>query len=118
MAGRGCRSRSPGLGVCGRVVLGDDGEGAGSGGHNGGQEDEGGRDETVVQRMPARAEAARLPADWVTAPYDVAVGLPLGTDPMPYAEAGATWWMPDLAPDTLSRDQVRDVVRDGPAPAS
>jgi alkanesulfonate monooxygenase SsuD/methylene tetrahydromethanopterin reductase-like flavin-dependent oxidoreductase (luciferase family) len=52
-----------------------------------------------------------------TAPYDVAIGLPLGTDPMPYAEAGATWWMPDLAPDTLSRDQIRGVVRDGPAPA-
>jgi alkanesulfonate monooxygenase SsuD/methylene tetrahydromethanopterin reductase-like flavin-dependent oxidoreductase (luciferase family) len=52
-----------------------------------------------------------------TAPYDVAVGLPLGTDPMSYAEAGATWWMPDLAPDTVSRDQVRGVVRDGPAPA-
>ena len=52
-----------------------------------------------------------------TAPYDVAVGLPLGTDPMPYAEAGATWWMPDLAPDTLSLDQVRGVIRDGPAPA-
>ncbi len=47
-----------------------------------------------------------------TAPYDVAVGLPLGTDPLPYAEAGATWWMPDLALDTLSPDQVRGVVRD------
>ena len=51
------------------------------------------------------------------APYDVAVGLPVGTDPMPFVEAGATWWLPDLAPDTLSLDQVRGVVRDGPAPA-
>ncbi len=50
------------------------------------------------------------------APYDVAVCLPLGTDPRPYAEAGATWWMPELDPDTVSRDQVRGMVRDGPAP--
>ena len=50
-------------------------------------------------------------------PYDVAVGLPLGTDPMPYAAAGATWWMPDLDPDTLSLDLVRGVVRDGPIPS-
>jgi alkanesulfonate monooxygenase SsuD/methylene tetrahydromethanopterin reductase-like flavin-dependent oxidoreductase (luciferase family) len=62
------------------------------------------------------AVIAELGGD-TTAPYDVAVGLPLGTDPMPYAEAGATWWMPDLAPDTLSLDQVRGVIRDGPAPA-
>ena len=50
------------------------------------------------------------------APYDVAVCLPFGTDPRPYAEAGATWWMPELDPDTVSRDQVRSMVRDGPAP--
>ena len=62
------------------------------------------------------AAVAELRED-TAAPYDVAVGLPLGADPLPYAEAGATWWMPDLAPDTLSRDQVRGVVRDGPAPA-
>ena len=52
-----------------------------------------------------------------TAPYDIAVGLPVGTDPMPYAAAGATWWMPDLAPDALSLDQVRGLLRDGAAPA-
>jgi alkanesulfonate monooxygenase SsuD/methylene tetrahydromethanopterin reductase-like flavin-dependent oxidoreductase (luciferase family) len=63
------------------------------------------------------AAVAELRGD-TTAPYDVAVGLPLGTDPLPYAEAGATWWMPDLALDTLSPDHVRGVVRDGPAPAT
>jgi hypothetical protein len=36
---------------------------------------------------------------------------------MPYAAAGATWWMPDLAPDALSLDQVRGLLRDGAAPA-
>ena len=50
-----------------------------------------------------------------TAPYDIAVGLPPGTDPAPWAEAGATWWMPEFDPDTLSLDQVRGVLRDGPA---
>jgi alkanesulfonate monooxygenase SsuD/methylene tetrahydromethanopterin reductase-like flavin-dependent oxidoreductase (luciferase family) len=51
-----------------------------------------------------------------TAPYDVAIGVPAGTDPMPYAAAGATWWLPEPAPDTLSLDRVRGLLRDGPAP--
>jgi alkanesulfonate monooxygenase SsuD/methylene tetrahydromethanopterin reductase-like flavin-dependent oxidoreductase (luciferase family) len=50
-----------------------------------------------------------------TAPYDFAVGLPLGTDPAPWAEAGATWWMPEFAPEAVSMDEVRGVLRDGPA---
>lgn len=50
-----------------------------------------------------------------TAPDDVAVGLPLGTDPLPYAEAVPPGGCP-TSPPTLSRDQVRGVVRDGPAP--
>jgi alkanesulfonate monooxygenase SsuD/methylene tetrahydromethanopterin reductase-like flavin-dependent oxidoreductase (luciferase family) len=49
-----------------------------------------------------------------TAPYDVAVALPPGEDPAPYAAAGATWWMPDVMPDILSVDWVRGVLRDGP----
>jgi alkanesulfonate monooxygenase SsuD/methylene tetrahydromethanopterin reductase-like flavin-dependent oxidoreductase (luciferase family) len=48
-------------------------------------------------------------------PYDIAVGLPPGTDPAPYAEAGATWWLPEFDPATVSLDQVRGVLRDGPA---
>jgi alkanesulfonate monooxygenase SsuD/methylene tetrahydromethanopterin reductase-like flavin-dependent oxidoreductase (luciferase family) len=51
-----------------------------------------------------------------TAPFDIAVGLPLGTDPAPYAAAGATWWMPEFAPESMTWDQVRGVLRDGPAP--
>jgi alkanesulfonate monooxygenase SsuD/methylene tetrahydromethanopterin reductase-like flavin-dependent oxidoreductase (luciferase family) len=49
------------------------------------------------------------------APYDIAVGLPPGTDPAPYARAGATWWLPEFDPATVSLDQVRGVLRDGPA---
>jgi alkanesulfonate monooxygenase SsuD/methylene tetrahydromethanopterin reductase-like flavin-dependent oxidoreductase (luciferase family) len=48
------------------------------------------------------------------APYDVVVGLPLGVDPVPFAEAGATWWLPEFAPDTVSVDAVRTVLRNGP----
>jgi alkanesulfonate monooxygenase SsuD/methylene tetrahydromethanopterin reductase-like flavin-dependent oxidoreductase (luciferase family) len=49
------------------------------------------------------------------APYDIAVGLPPGTDPAPYAEAGATCWLPEFDPAAVSLDQVRGVLRDGPA---
>jgi alkanesulfonate monooxygenase SsuD/methylene tetrahydromethanopterin reductase-like flavin-dependent oxidoreductase (luciferase family) len=50
-----------------------------------------------------------------TAPYDFAVGLPLGTDPAPWAQAGATWWLLEFEPETVSVDRVRGVLRDGPA---
>jgi alkanesulfonate monooxygenase SsuD/methylene tetrahydromethanopterin reductase-like flavin-dependent oxidoreductase (luciferase family) len=48
------------------------------------------------------------------APYDIAVGLPVGVDPVPFAAAGATWWMPEFAPEAVSVDAVRTVLRDGP----
>ena len=48
-------------------------------------------------------------------PYDVAAALPPGTDPAPYAEAGATWWMVEFPSEVVSVDQVRGVIRDGPA---
>ena len=48
------------------------------------------------------------------ASYDIAVGLPLGVDPDPYARAGATWWLPELEPG-VRLDTVRGVLRDGPA---
>jgi alkanesulfonate monooxygenase SsuD/methylene tetrahydromethanopterin reductase-like flavin-dependent oxidoreductase (luciferase family) len=46
--------------------------------------------------------------------YDVAVGLPLGVDPEPFAKAGATWWLPEIEPGA-PLDTVRGVLRDGPA---
>lgn len=49
-----------------------------------------------------------------TAPYDIAVALSPGTDPAPYAEAGATWWMTDFSPEAISVDEVRGVLREGP----
>ena len=46
--------------------------------------------------------------------YDIAVALPPGADPAPYAEAGATWWLTEFEPQ-VSLDRVRGVLRDGPA---
>jgi alkanesulfonate monooxygenase SsuD/methylene tetrahydromethanopterin reductase-like flavin-dependent oxidoreductase (luciferase family) len=48
-------------------------------------------------------------------PYDIAVALPSGTDVAPYAAVGATWWLVELDPETVSLDEVRGVLRDGPA---
>ena len=50
-----------------------------------------------------------------TTPYDIAVTLPSGADPAPYVTAGATWWLAEFPPETVSLDQVRGVLRDGPA---
>jgi alkanesulfonate monooxygenase SsuD/methylene tetrahydromethanopterin reductase-like flavin-dependent oxidoreductase (luciferase family) len=49
------------------------------------------------------------------APYDLAVALPPGTDPAPYAKAGATWWLAEFEPEAISLNKVRGVLRDGPA---
>jgi alkanesulfonate monooxygenase SsuD/methylene tetrahydromethanopterin reductase-like flavin-dependent oxidoreductase (luciferase family) len=50
-------------------------------------------------------------------PFDVIAALPVGTDPAPYASAGATWWMVEFPWDRVSVGQVRGVIRDGPAPS-
>ena len=48
-----------------------------------------------------------------TGPYDIAIALPPGTDPAPYATAGATWWLTEFDP-VVPLEQVRGVLRDGP----
>ncbi|WP_331767767.1 hypothetical protein [Embleya sp. NBC_00896] len=50
----------------------------------------------------------------VTGPYEIAISLPLDADPLPYAAAGATWWLPEFEPG-VRLDAVRGVLRDGPA---
>jgi alkanesulfonate monooxygenase SsuD/methylene tetrahydromethanopterin reductase-like flavin-dependent oxidoreductase (luciferase family) len=49
-----------------------------------------------------------------TTPYDFAIALPPGADVAPYANAGATWLLVEFSPETVSLDQVRGVLRDGP----
>lgn len=46
--------------------------------------------------------------------YDFAVGLPIGVDPLPFAAAGATWWLAAFEPG-VTLDTVLGVLRDGPA---
>ena len=67
--------------------------------------------ELVAGLAALRTEAGRD----LTEPYDVAVSLPPGDDPAPYATAGATWWLVEFPWDAVSVDQVRAVIRDGPA---
>ncbi|RSM53698.1 LLM class flavin-dependent oxidoreductase [Actinoplanes sp. ATCC 53533] len=65
----------------------------------------------VAEIATTISELRESPAE----PYDIAVGLAPGTDPAPYAKAGATWWLTEFAPETVTLDQVRGVLRDGPA---
>jgi alkanesulfonate monooxygenase SsuD/methylene tetrahydromethanopterin reductase-like flavin-dependent oxidoreductase (luciferase family) len=70
--------------------------------------------EIVTDLTTLRREAGRDP----TEPYDVVVALPPGEDPAPYAAAGATWWLVEFPWDALSVEQVRAVIREGPAAPS
>ena len=67
--------------------------------------------EIVADLAGLRREAGRD----ATQPYDVVVALPPGSDPAPYVAAGATWWLVEFPWDAPSVDQVRAVIRDGPA---
>jgi alkanesulfonate monooxygenase SsuD/methylene tetrahydromethanopterin reductase-like flavin-dependent oxidoreductase (luciferase family) len=51
-------------------------------------------------------------------PFDVAVELGPGSDPEPFAAAGATWGLVAFPSDPVSVDQVRGVIREGPPPTS
>ena len=46
--------------------------------------------------------------------FDVAVGRPPGSDPAPWVEAGATWWLAAFGIEELDVDRIRGIVRDGP----
>lgn len=43
-------------------------------------------------------------------PFDVAVQGPVGTDPRPWVEAGATWWLVLFDPFTVTAAVVRDAI--------
>jgi hypothetical protein len=48
-------------------------------------------------------------------PYDVIVELEPDIDPGPYAAAGATWCLLAWPWESISVDQLRGAIRDGPA---
>jgi alkanesulfonate monooxygenase SsuD/methylene tetrahydromethanopterin reductase-like flavin-dependent oxidoreductase (luciferase family) len=47
-------------------------------------------------------------------PFDVAVDRPPGTDPAPWAAAGATWWLVEFDWKAPTVDEVRGVIAAGP----
>jgi alkanesulfonate monooxygenase SsuD/methylene tetrahydromethanopterin reductase-like flavin-dependent oxidoreductase (luciferase family) len=49
-----------------------------------------------------------------TAPYDMVVALPPGTDPRPYVAVGATWCLTEFDPHTVRRADVETIVAEGP----
>ncbi|CAN5418658.1 LLM class flavin-dependent oxidoreductase [soil metagenome] len=49
-----------------------------------------------------------------TAPYDVAVGGEVGTDPRSYEAVGATWFLTSFSPFTVSAAEVRSALEAGP----
>jgi alkanesulfonate monooxygenase SsuD/methylene tetrahydromethanopterin reductase-like flavin-dependent oxidoreductase (luciferase family) len=66
--------------------------------------------EIVAQLAALREDAGRDAAE----PYDVVAALAPGSDPAPYAAAGATWWVVDFPGEAASVEQVRGVIREGP----
>jgi alkanesulfonate monooxygenase SsuD/methylene tetrahydromethanopterin reductase-like flavin-dependent oxidoreductase (luciferase family) len=50
------------------------------------------------------------------APFDIAVELEPGSDPAPFAAAGATWGLVAFPAEGATFDRVRGVLREGPAP--
>jgi alkanesulfonate monooxygenase SsuD/methylene tetrahydromethanopterin reductase-like flavin-dependent oxidoreductase (luciferase family) len=49
-----------------------------------------------------------------TEAYDIVVAVPSGSDPAPYARAGATWLLTDFEAENVTLDGVRGVLRAGP----
>jgi alkanesulfonate monooxygenase SsuD/methylene tetrahydromethanopterin reductase-like flavin-dependent oxidoreductase (luciferase family) len=64
----------------------------------------------------ARGGADRETRERPAEPFDIAVEIDPGSDPAPYAAAGATWGLVAFPWDPVSVDQVRGVIRDGPPP--
>jgi alkanesulfonate monooxygenase SsuD/methylene tetrahydromethanopterin reductase-like flavin-dependent oxidoreductase (luciferase family) len=46
--------------------------------------------------------------------YDVAAEGAPGTDPQPWAAAGATWWLTSFGIERTQADRIRGVIHDGP----
>jgi alkanesulfonate monooxygenase SsuD/methylene tetrahydromethanopterin reductase-like flavin-dependent oxidoreductase (luciferase family) len=71
-----------------------------------------------LAQIVADLSALRQAAGTAAQPYDVVAALPPGSDPAPYAAAGATWWLVEFPAQGATADLVRAVIRDGPAARS
>ncbi len=56
-----------------------------------------------LAEMVAEVSAIRRAAG-KSGEYDFIAALPLGTDPVPYAAVGATWWLAEFPSDSVSAD--------------
>jgi alkanesulfonate monooxygenase SsuD/methylene tetrahydromethanopterin reductase-like flavin-dependent oxidoreductase (luciferase family) len=65
----------------------------------------------IVADLALLRSEARKPA---TEPYDIVAEFPPGSDPAPYAAAGATWGLVGFPADGASLDAVRGVISDAP----
>ena len=65
---------------------------------------------------PRRAAGRGGPAPRrAAADYDLVAAVPPGTDPAPWAAAGATWLLVEFPWEAVTADQLRAVVHAGPA---
>jgi alkanesulfonate monooxygenase SsuD/methylene tetrahydromethanopterin reductase-like flavin-dependent oxidoreductase (luciferase family) len=71
-----------------------------------------------LAEMASRLNDLRRDAGTADRPFDIVAARLPGDDPRPYAEAGATWWLVDFPGVSATVDQVRGVIRDGPAAVS
>jgi alkanesulfonate monooxygenase SsuD/methylene tetrahydromethanopterin reductase-like flavin-dependent oxidoreductase (luciferase family) len=62
-------------------------------------------------KLAETLDALERPTD---RPYDVAVGAQDDSDPRPYEQVGATWWMRGFSPYGITGAEVRGVLRAGP----
>jgi alkanesulfonate monooxygenase SsuD/methylene tetrahydromethanopterin reductase-like flavin-dependent oxidoreductase (luciferase family) len=69
--------------------------------------------EIVAHIDALRAQAGRAPEE----PYEVIAALEPGTDPAPYREAGASWWLAAPEWEGISVDAARGLIREGPGAA-
>ena len=47
--------------------------------------------------------------------YNIVAALPPGSDPAPYAAAGATWWLVEFPAQATTAELIRAVIHGGPA---
>jgi alkanesulfonate monooxygenase SsuD/methylene tetrahydromethanopterin reductase-like flavin-dependent oxidoreductase (luciferase family) len=73
-----------------------------------------GHPDQLAEIIAELAELRRAADTADTRPYDIAVALEPGSDPAPYAAAGATWALVGVAADTARGDLVRAIIRDRP----
>jgi alkanesulfonate monooxygenase SsuD/methylene tetrahydromethanopterin reductase-like flavin-dependent oxidoreductase (luciferase family) len=69
---------------------------------------------TSADQLAEAMETVRAHRTDPDAAFDVAVSLASDADPIPYADAGATWWFTEFDPERITVSEVRAVAGAGP----